>query len=124
MSKKALVVDDDIKVVLIVESVLKDLGFEVESAGDGTIAYDMIKKNKPDLLISDMLIPGIHGIELSQKIKDDPELQDIAVVLMTAVYKKTDYMSTSMDSKADAYIDKPIDVKNLVNVISKLRDWS
>jgi len=124
MSKKALVVDDDIKIVLIVESVLKDLGFEVESAGDGTIALEMIKKNKPDLLISDMLIPGIHGIELSQMIKDDPELQDIKIVLMTAVYKRADYMSSSMDSKADAYVDKPIDVKNLVNVISKLKDWS
>jgi len=124
MSKKALVVDDDIKVVLIVEKVLKDLGFEVESAGDGKIAFDMIKKNKPDLLISDMLIPGIHGIELSQMIKDDPELKNIAVILMTAVYKKADYMSSSMDSKADAFVDKPIDVKTLISVVSKLRDWS
>jgi CheY-like chemotaxis protein len=124
MEHKIVVVDDDVKVVILLEKVLKKLGFEVFSADDGNKALELVKKERPDLLISDMLIPGLHGIELSKTIKQDPELKDTIVVLMTAVYGKREYTSNDMDSMADKYIDKPIDVKNLINLISSLKDWS
>jgi len=124
MGHKVVVVDDDVKVVILLEKVLKKLGFEVFSAGDGDKALELVKKEKPDLLISDMLIPGLHGIELSKTIKQDPELKDTIVVLMTAVYGKMEYTSNDMKSMADKYIDKPIDVKDLISLVGTLKDWS
>lgn len=124
MSNKVVVVDDDPKIVMILESTLKKLGFDVFSAGDGNAALELIKKEKPHLVISDMLIPGIHGIDLCRTIKADDELSDIPVILITAVYGKRDYTSGDMEAGADAFIEKPINVKELSNIIGKLRDWS
>jgi len=124
MSNKVVIVDDDVKIVILLEKVLTKLGFEVFSAGDGDKALALVKQEKPDLLISDMLIPGIHGIELSKTIKQDPELKDTIIILMTAVYGKLEYTSNDMNSMADKFIEKPIDVKELVNLIGTLKDWS
>lgn len=124
MSNKVVVVDDDPKVVMLLESTLQKLGFEVFSAGNGNIALELIKKEKPHLVISDMLIPGMHGVELCRAIKSDDELSDTPVILITAVYGKRDYASGDMEAGADAFIEKPIDVKMLSNIIGKLRDWS
>ncbi len=124
MANKVVVVDDDVKIVILLEKVLKKLGFEVFSAGDGNDALELVKKEKPDLLISDMLIPGLHGVELSKTVKQDPELSHTIVVLMTAVYGKREYTSADMNSMADSFIEKPIDVKEIVNLIGSLKDWS
>jgi len=124
MANKVVIVDDDVKVVILLEKVLANLGFEVFSAGDGDKAFELVKQEKPDLLISDMLIPGIHGIELSKMIKQDPDLQKIIVVLMTSVYSKLEYTSQDMNSMADKFVEKPIDVKEMISLISTLKDWS
>ncbi len=124
MGNKVVIVDDDVKVVILLEKILKNLGFEVFSAGDGDKAFELVKQEKPDLLISDMLIPGIHGIELSKMIKQDPDLQKTIVVLMTSVYSKLEYTSKDMNSMADKFVEKPIDVKEMISLISTLKDWS
>ncbi len=124
MGNKVVIVDDDVKIVILLEKVLAKLGFEVFSAGDGDKALELVKKEKPDLLISDMLIPGIHGIELSKMVKQDPDLKDTIVILMTSVYSKLEYTSKDMTSQADEFIEKPIDVKDIISLIGRLKDWS
>ena len=124
MANKVVIVDDDMKVIILLEKIMGQLGFEVFSAGDGDKALELVKKEKPDLLISDMLIPGIHGIELSKMIKNDPEYKDIIIILMTSVYSKVEYTSKDMASMADKFVEKPIDVKNMISLISTLKDWS
>jgi len=114
--KKVVVVDDDRKIIILLEKALTEKGFQVFSAVEGTKALELVKKERPALLISDILQPGIDGISLCQEVKQDPELGDIAVILMTGVYKQASF-KTEMNCKPDAFIEKPLDINQLKAMI-------
>ena len=118
-SKKVVVVDDDAKVIILVEKVLTRLGYRVLSADNGKKAMELVKKEKPVLLISDILQPGIDGVGLCQSIKDDPQLVDIKVILMSGVYKQASFKLEMMGAAPDGFIEKPLDVQQLENLVEK-----
>lgn len=118
--KKIVVVDDDEKVIILVEKVLTQLGFTVLSAPDGEKALELVLKEEPVLLISDILQPGIDGIGLCQSIKEDPILGNIKVILMSGVYKQASIKREIMGSKPDAYLEKPLDIQQLKNVVEEV----
>jgi CheY-like chemotaxis protein len=118
--KKIVVVDDDAKVIILVEKVLTELGFRVFSAGEGKKALELVKQEKPALLISDILQPGIDGIGLCQAIKEDPQLEDIKVILMSGVYKGTSLKREIMGAAPDAFIDKPLEIQALKDLVEKI----
>lgn len=119
-SKKVVVVDDDAKVIMLVEKVLTQLGFQVLSASDGNKALELVQKEKPVLLISDILQPGIDGIGLCQGIKEDPQLEAIKVILMSGVYKQASLKREIMGCTPDAYIEKPLEVQQLKDLVGKI----
>jgi len=119
-SKKVVVVDDDAKVIMLVEKVLTRLGYQVLSAADGKKALELVKTEKPVLLISDILQPGIDGVGLCQSIKEDPHLEDIKVILMSGVYKQTSLKREIMGAAPDAFIDKPLEVQQLEGLVEKI----
>ena len=116
--KKAVIVDDDLKITMVVEKVLNQLGFRVFSADEGKKALELVKKEKPDLLITDILQPGIDGITLCQKVKNDPDLDDVKVILITGVYKKASFQ-LEIDCNPDGFIEKPIDITNLEKLVKE-----
>ncbi len=118
-SKKVVVVDDDAKVIILVEKVLTRLGYRVLSADEGKKAMELVKKEKPVLLISDILQPGIDGVGLCQSIKEDPQLEDIKVILMSGVYKQASFRREMMGTPPDGFIEKPLDVQQLENLVEK-----
>lgn len=119
MSKKIVVVDDDRITLTMLEMVFSRHGFQVFSAQDGAEGYELVQKEKPDILISDMLLPKIHGTELCKKIKETPELKQTKVILMTAVYKGPSFRFEARDCGADDFIEKPLDMKDLLSRIDK-----
>jgi len=120
MKSKILVIDDDRVTLTMLEMILSRHGYQVLSAKDGAEGLELAAKEKPDAVISDMLIPKIHGLELCTKIKQDPQLKDIKVILMTAVYKGTSFQFEAKDSGADHFIEKPIDTNELLDKLDKL----
>ncbi len=118
--KKVVVVDDDAKVIIMVEKVLTELGFIVLSANEGKKALELVKQEKPVLLISDILQPGIDGIVLCQSIKEDPQLEDIKVILMSGVYKQTSLKREIMGATSDAFIEKPLEIQQLKDLVEKV----
>ena len=118
--KVIVVVDDDAKVIILVEKVLIQMGFRVLSASEGKKALELVKKEKPVLLISDILQPGIDGIGLCQSIKEDPQLEDIKVILMSGVYKQTSLKREIMGCTPDDFIEKPLEVQQLKNLVEKI----
>lgn len=121
MSKgKILLVDDDRVTLTMLEMVLSRHGYHVLSAKDGQQGFDLLNEEKPDALISDMLIPKIHGLDLCKKIKQDPQLKTIKVILMTAVYKGASFHFEAKDCGADHFIEKPIDTKGLLEKLNAL----
>jgi sigma-B regulation protein RsbU (phosphoserine phosphatase) len=118
-SKTIVVVDDDAKVIILVEKVLTRLGYRVLSTDNGKRALDWVKNERPALLISDILQPGIDGVGLCQSIKGDPQLQDIKVILMSGVYKQTSFKREMMGIAPDGFIEKPLEVQQLENLVEK-----
>ncbi len=82
-------------------------------------AMELVKKEKPVLLISDILQPGIDGVGLCQSIKEDPQLEDIKVILMSGVYKQASFRREMMGTPPDGFIEKPLDVQQLENLVEK-----
>jgi CheY-like chemotaxis protein len=117
---KILIVDDDRVTLTMLEMILSRHGYQVLSAKDGEEGWQLASQEQPDAVISDMLIPKIHGLDLCAKIKKDPQLKDIKVILMTAVYKGAAFQFEARDSGADHFIEKPIDTNALLDELKKL----
>jgi DNA-binding response OmpR family regulator len=117
MGKKIVVIDDDKVTIKILEKFLLDMGFQVYIAEDGAAGYELVKNEKPDVLITDMLIPKIHGVELCRKIKENPELDQIKLILMTSVYKNGAYRSNDLECQKDGFLEKPLDFEKLKKII-------
>ncbi|MBU8849441.1 MAG: response regulator [Desulfobacterales bacterium] len=123
MSEKQLilVVDDDPDLVEAVSMKLEALEYRVAKAYDGEEAMEKIKEEKPDLIILDVMMPRKNGWEACDEIKNNDDLKDIIVVMLTAVadsVKTTSY--THQDGKttlADDYIAKPIDLDKLMEIV-------
>lgn len=120
MATKIVIVDDDRVTLAIIEKALILAGFWVYSAKDGEEGLELVKREKPDILISDMLMPKIHGVDLCKKVKESHELKHTRVILMSAVYKKIAYKDLIRESGADDFIEKPVDLNTLKGKINKL----
>jgi CheY-like chemotaxis protein len=120
MKGKILLIDDDRVTLTMLEMILSRHGYMVLSAKDGAEGLELISKEKPDVVISDMLIPKIHGLELCAKMKQDPELKEIKVILMTAVYKGATFHFEAKNCGADHFIEKPIDTNGLLDKLNEL----
>lgn len=116
-----LVVDDDPDLVESVSMKLESKQYRVAKAYDGVEALEKIRREKPALIVLDVMMPRKNGYELCNEIKNDPQYKEIVVILLTAVadaVSSTNY--THLDGKntlADDYIPKPIDLDKLVEII-------
>jgi len=120
VATKIVIVDDDRVTLAIIEKALIPAGFWAFSAKDGEEGLELVKREKPDILISDMLMPKIHGVDLCKKVKESHELKHTRVILMSAVYKKIAYKDLIWESGADDFMEKPVDLNTLKYKINKL----
>ncbi len=120
MATKIAIVDDDRVTLAVIEKALILDGFWVYSAKDGEEGLALVKREKPDILISDILMPKIHGVDLCKKVKESQKLKHTRVILMSAVYKKITYKDLIRESGADDFIEKPVDLNTLKGKINKL----
>ena len=116
---KAVIVDDDIKIIILVEKALTELGFVVYSATEGKKALELVQDEKPDLLVSDILQPGLDGVRLCNLIKKDPQLSHTKISLITGVYNRTSF-KLQMDCEPDAFIEKPVDMTQFQETVKRL----
>ncbi len=83
-AKKILVVDDEIHIVHVVAIKLRNNGYEVITAANGAEAFDLACSEKPDVVVTDLQMPVMTGLELVEKIRQNQEIKDIPVILLTA----------------------------------------
>ena len=117
MSKKVLVVDDDPDVRLFSVTVLEENGYTPLEAEDGEIGLKMIKAEKPDLVILDLMLPGLNGYEVCKRLKET--IPEIPIVMLTAKSQESDIV-TGLDLGADDYITKPFSILELLARINAL----
>ena len=120
MAKRILIADDQdfIRILLkqTMES-LSDAGVELLSTGNGMKAWEMIQSERPDLVILDVMMPGLTGHEICQRIKSTPELSDIHVMMLTAKGQETDRLR-SIEMGANEYVTKPFDPDDLLQRVA------
>ncbi len=119
-AKKVMIVDDEWEVVDLFQEMLADQ-YKVITAYSGSECLEKLKLEKPDLILLDILMPEMNGWEVLEKIKQDPELKDIPVIMLTAV--KPDF--TILEKGIENYIVKPVarnELKNTVNEFFKARE--
>ncbi|MBN3039113.1 MAG: response regulator [Candidatus Omnitrophica bacterium] len=119
MPKKILVVDDEPHIVKLVESRLKANGYEVITAFDGKMALDIAHKEKPDLIILDLMLPQMDGYKVCGLLKRDTNYIDVPIILFSARAQEED-VKLGQEVGADAYITKPFKPDELLGKIEKL----
>ena len=115
--RKAVVIDDESLISDLVSLLLTKLGFKVKCASDGELGLRLVKREKPDLLVTDMLLPKLHGLEICKAVRSNSALLHTRIIAMTAIYKKLKFRLEARDVRVDAYVEKPFDVKEFTNVI-------
>ena len=118
-SIKILVVDDDPDIVEILKYNLKNSGYSVKSAGNGVEAIKKAKKFIPDIILMDVMMPEMSGIEACEEIKNIDQLSQAIIIFLSA--RSEDYTQISAyDAGADDYISKPVKPKILLKKISNI----
>jgi two-component system, OmpR family, phosphate regulon response regulator PhoB len=111
----ALVVDDEPAILRLVAMVLRGLGFETLTAPDAETASRLLKSSKPDLIVTDVRLPGISGIELAKRVKASKRLARIPVLLMSAFGEPPAH-------EGDGFIAKPFDLDDLEETFNRYLD--
>lgn len=111
--KRILVVDDEADIVELVTYNLKKEGFMVDSVSDGESALAKVRKEKYSLLILDLMLPGIQGIEICRILRNDPKTAGIPVIMLTAKGEEVDKI-LGLELGADDYVTKPFSPRELI----------
>ncbi len=125
MAKKVLIVDDELDVRTFVSTLLETSGFKPLSAVDGKEGMVMARKSKPAVVILDVMMPNESGIGMYRELKNDPELKDTPVIMLSALSRKTFFHSQKVldEYKGEkipepaAYIEKPPEPDELLEAI-------
>jgi two-component system alkaline phosphatase synthesis response regulator PhoP len=119
MARRIMVVDDEEDILRIVSEKLQWAGYDVIPACDGSECLEKIRSDKPDLVLLDVMMPGIDGLEVCRQIKQSPETKNIKVAVFTVRTSQRD-RELSAEYLADAHIDKPISMDMLVKTVGRL----
>lgn len=113
--KRVLIVDDNSDILWVVETILKRYGFEVMSTLKGEEVMDKTEEYNPQLILLDVFLSGIDGIEVCNNLKANPSTKDIPVIMFSA---HTNFHDIMKFCKADDFVSKPFDSNELVKKIN------
>ena len=119
MSKRLLIVDDEPNVLRAVAAVLRGESFEVSTARNGREALALVAQNPPDLIVSDVRMPGMDGYALARRLRSAPNYALIPIVFLTAKGETNDRIE-GFRSGVDAYLTKPFEPDELIVVIRNI----
>jgi DNA-binding response OmpR family regulator len=110
MAKKILIIDDEAKIVEICQDYLKAAGFQVVTALDGDVGMEKARKEKPDLILLDLMLPGIDGLDICRELRKE---SNTPIIMLTARVEETDKL-IGLEIGADDYITKPFSPREMV----------
>ena len=116
MGKKILIVDDQYGIRILLNEVLQKEGYDTYQAANGLQALEIVKDTVPDLILLDMKIPGMDGIEILKRVK--ALHQDMKVIIMTA-YGELDMIQEAVDLGAITHFSKPFDIGEIREAVKK-----
>lgn len=118
MSKTILIVEDNALNMKLFNDLLVSQGFRTLQSVDGVSALETARRERPDLIVMDIQLPEVSGLEVTKWIKEDERLRHIPVIAVTAFAMKGDEEKIR-DGGCEAYVSKPISVKSFLGVVRK-----
>jgi DNA-binding response OmpR family regulator len=115
---KILAVDDELDIVLIVKTALQSAGYEVETANNGADALALAKSSQPDLILLDVMMPGMTGFEVLRKLKECDDTARIPVIMLTGVSERSKIVE-AIGAGTSYYLIKPFDFDDLIDKVAK-----
>lgn len=115
---RILIIDDNPTNLKLVAYLVRAKGYDVDTALEADAALARIAEARPDLILMDLQLPGVDGLELTRRLKSDPATRDIVIVAVTAYAMKGD-MDKATAAGCDDYVTKPIDTRALPDTIAK-----
>ncbi len=119
MANKILVVDDEPNIVLSLEFLMKQAGFQVRTASDGEAGLTAIAAEQPDLVLLDVMMPRKNGYEVCQAIRANPDWKAIRIIMLTAKGREVE-REKGLALGADDYITKPFSTQEVVERVREL----
>ena len=116
-NKNILVVEDDSDIKELISFNLSNQGHQVFEANNGELGIEKAREKLPDLILLDLMLPGIHGLDVCRIIKADQETKDIPIIMVTAMGQEEDIVK-GLETGADDYITKPFSIKVLLARVS------
>jgi two-component system response regulator VicR len=121
-SKRLVYIEDEVEMIDLVRLILGRKGFEVMGANGGKEGLDLVRKELPDLVLLDLMMPDLDGWEVFQQMKADETTRHIPVVVVTAKAQTIDRVLGLHIAKVDDYISKPFSPQELINSVEKVLD--
>ena len=119
MKKKVLIVDDETEIVDLILMILDDGHIQLFAAYDGVQALEIVREHRPDLVLSDVMMPRLDGWETASRLRDDADTAGIKVVLLSARAQEADLQRGDRIG-VDAYLTKPFDPDELIATVRRL----
>jgi DNA-binding response OmpR family regulator len=119
MTTKILIADDEPNILISLEYLMKREGYDVHVARDGQEALDAVRRERPRLVLLDVMMPRKSGFEVCQELRADDAVKDTLVLMLTAKGRDTD-IAKGLAMGADAYVTKPFSTKDLVQKVREL----
>ena len=119
MNRSVLIVDDEPNIVLSLEFLLKQAGYEVRVAGNGEEAMEAIAERAPDLIVLDVMMPTLDGYHVCETIRADPKLRAVRILMLTAKSRDVE-REKALALGADDYITKPLSTRELVERVKTI----
>ena len=119
MPKDILIVDDEPHAVVPIQFLMEQQGYRVMVAQRGEDALDLIYQYKPDLVLLDIMLPGINGFEVCEIVRLNPEYRNVKIIFLTALGRE-EQIAKGLTLGADAYITKPYSNEELVSIVKEV----
>ncbi len=120
MSKRILLCDDEIHILRAAEFKFKKAGYDVQIAGDGEEAWEAIEEQKPDILITDCQMPRLDGFALVQRVRENPDTEDLPVLMLTAKGYELSHEEMAEKWNVIAVVAKPFSPRELLKKVDEI----
>jgi len=119
--RRILIIDDEEDFCYLIKMGLEAMGdFEVSVCCDGREAVQLVKKQQPDLILLDIMMPGLCGSEIAEEIRNNEDTQDIEIVFLTALVRKGEMEESKNVIGGRYFIAKPVEMNSLINTINRI----
>jgi DNA-binding response OmpR family regulator len=119
---KILLVDDEPNILIALEFLFEQGGYSIEKAFDGHQALEKAASFRPDIMVLDVMMPGLDGFEVARRLRNLPDFEDLRIIFLTAKGTTNDRMQ-GYSSGGEMYLTKPFDNQELMRIVSEIVEF-